>query len=241
MSAPSNTPGVYDFSTLCTPHYQALVLYANRLLPGRPQEARDLVQEAYLRAVRTWDRWSPSTGEDPIRAARGWLHRIVQNVFLDQSRANTGHRKLLGEHHHIVVSRTYGVDTDHQVQNVSDGIGDEVRQALDQLDSDQRDVVVRADFGGEQYLAIASSLGIPLGTVMSRLHRGRKRLAESLKIYARREYGISPKEIVVKKGVRRRLAAGTHSDCTPTESEPESESLDEPADVVDYNVDAIWA
>jgi RNA polymerase sigma-70 factor, ECF subfamily len=214
---------LYDFDTLCTPHYRALIIYANRLLPGRSAEARDLVQEAYLKAFRWWPKWSPSTGEDPVHAARGWLHRIVQNVFLDQTRARTGHRKLLDEHHDSVVENTYGVDADHNIQVLSDGIGDEVRQALDSLDPDQRAVVVRADFEGEQYLTISEALGIPLGTVMSRLHRARKRLAGALKDYAKDSYGFSSKEIVVKTARKPKFAEGTRTDLKPVA--PDAQAL----------------
>lgn len=201
----------YDFQALCTPHYQALVHYANRLLPGRPQEALDLVQEAFLKACRRWSTWSPGTGEDASAAARGWLHRIVQNVFLDGARAHAGHRTALHYHHATVIENTYGVETDHNIQILSDGVGDEVRAALSTLDQAQLDVVLRADFQGEQYLAIAEALGIPLGTVMSRLHRGRKRLAAALKDYARESYGISGKDDSAKRRAKR-LAVGTRTD-----------------------------
>ena len=202
-------PIVYDFKELCTPHYETLVKYATRLT-GRPQEAKDLVQEAFLKAVRLWHTWSPKNGEEPVGAARGWLHSIVRNLFIDQVRAASGHRKLLDDHHDRVVEFTYGVEVDHNEQVVSDGIGDEVRDALDSLDQDQREVVERADFGGEQYMAIAEALGVPIGTVMSRLHRARKRLAGSLRSYAKEEYGIA----LEKPARRPRLARGTESDCS---------------------------
>jgi RNA polymerase sigma-70 factor (ECF subfamily) len=212
LSTSANEEVKYDFQALCTPHYQALLNYASRLLQGRPQEARDLVQEAYLKAYRKWSTWKPAPGEDPSSAARGFLHRIVLNAFLDDVRAHAGRRKLLDNNHEVVVEQTYGVEADHNIQVLSDGIGDEVRRALAELDKDQRDVVERADFAGEQYLAISEALGIPLGTVMSRLHRARKKLSTSLKGYAREEYGISKSD--APKVRRPRLAVGTESDCS---------------------------
>jgi RNA polymerase sigma-70 factor (ECF subfamily) len=195
-------PEVYNFDTLCTPHYAALVHYANRLIPGRPQEARDLVQEAFLRAFKRWSSWRPRTNEDPSAAARGWLHRVVQNVFIDEARAHIGRRVLLEDNHCTVIANTYGSEADHAVQVLSDGVGDEVREALDTLGEEQREIVLRADFQGEQYKVIAEALGVPMGTVMSSLHRGRKRLAGALQGYAKEAYGISKKDIVVKRSNR---------------------------------------
>lgn len=214
---PDNDPGngdaittdvaAYDFQALCEPHYQALVAYASRLVSGRRDKALDIVQEAYLRAFKRWSGWRPSTHEQSSSSARGWLHTIVLNVFLDDARASTGRRKLLEEHHDYVLEQTYGCDEDYTSQpELSDGVGDEVRAALDELEYDQRMVVILADFQGEQYLAIAATLGIPLGTVMSRLHRGRKRLAAILESYAKDVYGIK-KQLPRPK----RLAKGTES------------------------------
>lgn len=180
----------YSFEELCTPHYKDLVLYALRMVPGRQSDARDLVQETFLRAMRRWASWRPTTGEDPARAARGWLHRILQNVFLDGARAHVAHRDLEDTHLGTIVTNTYGTVDDHVAATVPDDIGDEVQAALDSLDANQRVVVVLADFQGEQYEAIATMLKIPLGTVMSRLHRARKRLETALKDYARTNYGI---------------------------------------------------
>lgn len=238
MSQSANTV-VYDFRTLCTPHYPALVNYANRLLPGRPQEARDLVQEAFLRAFKRWGNWKPRPNEDLSNAARGWLHRIVQNVFLDESRAHILHRGMLDDNHESIVTNTYGVEADHNVQVVSDGVGDEVRYALDSLEPDQREVVELADFHGEQYLAIADILGIPLGTVMSRLHRGRKRLAALLESYAKTEYGIAGRENgklgPSPRGRKPRIALGTQSDCTGAAAlaDVSTESVESETDCID--------
>lgn len=180
----------YSFEELCTPHYKDLVLYALRMVPGRQSDARDLVQETFLRAMRRWPSWRPTTGENPSNAARGWLHRILQNVFLDGARAHVAHRDLEDTHLSTIVTNTYGTDDDHVNASVPDDIGDEVSAALDSLDANQRVVVVLADFQGEQYESIATMLKIPLGTVMSRLHRARKRLEAALKDYANSTYGI---------------------------------------------------
>jgi RNA polymerase sigma-70 factor (ECF subfamily) len=227
--------GPYNFDTLCTPHYQALVHYASRLLPGRPAEVRDLVQESFLKAVRWWPKWHPSTGEDPAQAARGWLHRIVQNAFLDRARYDQRCARRLDDNHETVVENTYGVEADHNIQVLSDGVGDEVRRALAELDKDHREVVVRADFSGEAYLVIAAALEIPIGTVMSRLHRGRKKLADALKEYAKAEYGISRKS--------GRLAKGTKVDTKAAPEDSDGAGLgaltDEPAEPPEADADCI--
>jgi len=208
----------YSFQELCTPHYDALVLYALRKVPGRQAEARDLVQETFLRAMKRWDSWRPTTGEDPSRAARGWLHRILQNVFLDDARAHVAHRDLEDAHLDTIVSNTYGTDEDHVSACIPDDIGDEVAEALASLDANQRVVVVLADFQGEQYEAIATMLKIPLGTVMSRLHRARKRLEVALKHYARENYGIQRRS----KSDRARTTATTTQAVEDVQTDPDS-------------------
>lgn len=189
MSTNSDAGKGYVFRELCEPHYDALVAYANRLMPGQKADALDLVQEAYIRAFRLWAAWAPRGNEDPCKAARGWLHRIVRNVFIDGVRARDGHRELLDEHHSTVIANTYGVDVDF-FEQTADDLGDEVKWAMSQLDADQKAIVVLVDFQGEAYAHVASTLGLPIGTVMSRLHRGRKKLAGFLKDYAQTTYGI---------------------------------------------------
>lgn len=181
--------GRYSFEGLCTPHYSNLIRYAFQLV-GSQHEAKDIVQEAYLRAFRRWDHWRPAVDKDPSLSARAWLYTIVQHVCFDVCRARTGRRRLVDDNHTTIIESTYGTEMEHAVQHLSDGIGDEVRTALDLLDADQRAVVQRADFNGERYHDIATALDIPIGTVMSRLHRGRKRLAILLAEYAADSYGI---------------------------------------------------
>lgn len=177
----------HSFEGLCVPHYKDLVAYAMRLLNGRRNDALDLVQEAYTKAKNKWSTWKPGPTEEPSRSARGWLHRIVHNVFLDNVRSRACHERASAE---AILVSTYGTESDHYEMVLTDGVGDEVYTALDSLEPNLKAVILLADFQGQKYKAIAVALGIPMGTVMSRLHTARKRLASLLADYAAHQYGI---------------------------------------------------
>jgi RNA polymerase sigma-70 factor (ECF subfamily) len=151
---------------------------ARRLVSTR-EEAEDLVQETYGRAFRSWRSYSPGTN------LRAWLLRILTNLNLDRGRKiqRTPDLQPLEEGDYYLANRvaaTQGeqaLDQDRVVERLSQ---DAVVTALSSLPADFRNVVVLVDIGEFSYADAAQILDIPIGTVMSRLHRGRRLLKQRL-------------------------------------------------------------
>jgi RNA polymerase sigma factor (sigma-70 family) len=151
-------------------------------LTGNPHDAEDLTQDVFVRVFRSLSTYTPGTFE-------GWLHRITTNLFLDQVRrkqrirfdalADDAGDRLAGRE--PSPSQVYD-DThlDHDVQT-----------ALDALLPEYRAAVVLCDIEGLTYEEIADVLGIKLGTVRSRIHRGRTQLRAALAHRAPRTPGVT--------------------------------------------------
>lgn len=140
-------------------------------LTGNPHDAEDLTQEVFVRVFRSLSSYTPGTFE-------GWLHRITTNLFLDQARRKAKIRfdALAEDAENRIPSRALAPDT--QVMN---GLFDEdVESALAELPPDFRAAVVLCDIEGLSYEEIADVLGLKLGTVRSRIHRGRTMLRKAL-------------------------------------------------------------
>ena len=167
-------PEALLFEGMVTAHLDALYRTALRLT-GRPQNAEDLVQETYLRAWRSMHTYRPDTN------SKAWLFRILHNTHIDKYRAGTRTVQTVeepegGDPAFVVY------DTPESV--VLSGLMDaEVRQALMDLPDRFRTCVILADLGGFSYREIADALGIPCGTVMSRLFRGRGAMRRALVRY----------------------------------------------------------
>ena len=136
-------------------------------LTGRPDDADDLVQAACERALSRLHQWQPGTRLD------SWMYRIVQTTFIDEMRK----RKVRGEPVDLeAAGDVSGVDgrsaVDARLTLAS------VRRAIAQLPEDQRAVLLLVTVEGLSYRDAAESLGIPQGTLMSRLARARLRLHE---------------------------------------------------------------
>jgi RNA polymerase sigma-70 factor (ECF subfamily) len=140
-------------------------------LTGNPHDAEDLTQDVFVRVFRSLSTYTPGTFE-------GWLHRITTNLFLDQVRRKQRIRfDALAED---AADRLPGREpTPAQVYDDTHLDGD-VQQALDQLAPDFRAAVVLCDIEGLSYEEIAATLDIKLGTVRSRIHRGRAQLRAAL-------------------------------------------------------------
>jgi RNA polymerase sigma-70 factor (ECF subfamily) len=143
-------------------------------LTGNRADAEDLTQEVFVRVFRSLDSFTPGTVE-------GWLHRITTNLFLDQARRRSRIRfDSLGAFGDDPEARLPGrvPAPDHQVL---DGLFDaDVEAALGDLAPELRAAVVLCDIEGLSYDEIASVLGLKLGTVRSRIHRGRAQLRRAL-------------------------------------------------------------
>ncbi|MCX5745715.1 MAG: sigma-70 family RNA polymerase sigma factor [Proteobacteria bacterium] len=188
VSAPPVAPVAHTaFEAACLPLQQELYGVAMRIARD-PDSAKDLVQETLLRAMCAWDSFQPGSN------LRAWLFRILTNSFINGYRKRRRHQRFAVERPGDAVAALYGTDQDF-VDDVAVGIraeelSDEVKQALDHLGPEYRDVVERADLRGEKYKDIADATGVPIGTVMSRLFRARRVLEGELTTFAARDYGI---------------------------------------------------
>jgi RNA polymerase sigma-70 factor (ECF subfamily) len=150
---------------------------ARRLVSTR-EEAEDLVQEAYARAFRSWRSYAPGTN------LRAWLFRILTNLNIDRGRREqrAPDTQPMEEGDYYLYNRleeTTGGAEDEQrvVERLSQ---DAIVDALSAVPHNYRDVVVLVDIGDFSYQDAAHILDIPIGTVMSRLHRGRRLLKQEL-------------------------------------------------------------
>lgn len=150
-----------------------------RRLVGSREEAEDLVQETYARAFRSWRSYTPGTN------MRAWLLRILTNLNVDRGRRiqRTPQTQPLEETDYYLANKLASaggeqvLETDDVVERMSQ---DSVVNALSEIQPQFRDVVVLVDIGDFTYADAAQILDIPIGTVMSRLHRGRRALKQRL-------------------------------------------------------------
>jgi len=149
-----------------------------RHLAGSREEAEDLVQETYARAFRSWRSFQPGTN------LRAWLLRILTNLNIDRGRRQqrAPQTQALEANDYFLYDRLAengdGLpDEDRVVERLSQ---DDIVAALSAVPHDFRDVIVLVDIGDFTYQDAAQILDIPIGTVMSRLHRGRRILKREL-------------------------------------------------------------
>ena len=150
-----------------------------RRLVGSREEAEELVQETYIRAFRSWSSFTPGTN------LRAWLFRILTNLNVDRGRKiqRTPDIQPLEEGDYYLANKLaaaegeQALDQERVVERLSQ---DNVVGALSEVPHDFRDVVVLVDIGDFSYADAAQILDVPIGTVMSRLHRGRRILKQKL-------------------------------------------------------------
>lgn len=139
-------------------------------LTGNRYDAEDLTQETFIRVFRNLDKYQPGTFD-------GWLHRITTNLFLDNARRRARIRmEALPEDAESVPGSA--PDPAHIIANSE--LESDVKDALVQLPPEYRVAVVLCDMEGLSYEEIANVLGVKMGTVRSRIHRGRTALREAL-------------------------------------------------------------
>jgi RNA polymerase sigma-70 factor (ECF subfamily) len=149
---------------------------ARRFVSTR-EEAEDLVQDTYARAFRSWRSYTPGTN------LRAWLLRILTNLNIDRGRREqrTPATQPMEEGDYFLYNKLEESDGSDDEQRVVDRLSQEgVVQALSAVPHDFRDVIVLVDIGDFSYQEAAQILDIPIGTVMSRLHRGRRVLKSEL-------------------------------------------------------------
>jgi RNA polymerase sigma-70 factor (ECF subfamily) len=174
----------WDFEAAAMPFVDALYNTAYRMTRN-PEDAEDLVQETYLKAYRYYDKFEEGTN------FKAWLFKIMKNTFINNYRKRQ-QSPAFSDFADIEESFESQVNEDsvRQIRNpeeelLENVLDQDVQLALDRLPPDYRMVVVLADLEGFSYKEIADILEVPVGTVMSRLYRGRRLLEAAMLEFAR--------------------------------------------------------
>jgi RNA polymerase sigma-70 factor (ECF subfamily) len=166
-----------EFEDTALQYMNALYSAALRMAKDKT-EADDLVQDTYLRAYRFFDRFERGT------SMKAWLFTILKNTFIN------GFKKRSKTPEHVDFDRLKlsedepASSNDPEEELIYRSFEDEFTRAVEELPEEFRNVILMSDDQGHSYKEIAERLDCPIGTVMSRLHRGRKLLRESLREYA---------------------------------------------------------
>jgi RNA polymerase sigma-70 factor (ECF subfamily) len=177
----------WDFEAAAMPFVDSLYNTAFRMTRNA-EDAEDLVQESYLKAYKYYDKFQEGTN------FKAWLFKILKNTFINSYRRRqqrppqSDFAEIEGSFEDQVSDEVRRRIKSPEEELLEDVLDEDVQRALDELPTDYRMAVVLADLEGFSYKEIASILELPVGTVMSRLYRGRKLLEESMLRYAR-EHG----------------------------------------------------
>ena len=170
-----------EFEKEAVPHMDALYNFGLKLT-GDPDDASDLLQETYLKAFRFFDKFTRGTN------CKAWLFSIMKNTFINSYRKKSkepgkvDYEEIENYYENIKVSSS---DDAHLEKEIFDNLlDDELSEALSGLSEEFRTVIILCDIEGYSYEEIADFIDIPVGTVRSRLHRGRKMLYTKLYKYA---------------------------------------------------------
>lgn len=173
-----------QFTELAMPLADLLYATASRMLGNRDQ-AEDLVQETFVRAWQNFDRFELGTN------FKAWIFQILTYLYLNERRSAKAREVTMD----CAETSIQGAPQGESVKPGMTGadweslypslVGDEFKQALERLSDDQRAILMLVTLGELSYQECADALGIPIGTVMSRLFRARKQLQSDLYSYAR--------------------------------------------------------
>ncbi len=176
-----------EFNAEMIPHMDALYNFAIRLA-NDPNDAEDLVQDTIVKAYRFFASYERGTN------AKAWLFRILKNSYINNYRKQSkqpfqvDYDEISTYYESVRSERSDTTDMEEIMYR--ELLDDEVTSALNRLPEDFRTVVLLCDIEGFTYEEIANMLDVPIGTIRSRLHRGRNLLRTSLTQYAnRRGYG----------------------------------------------------
>lgn len=169
------------FEALVRRYERPLYNFAYRLT-GDPEEAKDLTQEAFFRAYRSFDRFAPGTCFDR------WVYRIIHNLYLDHARRSKRFRQESLDAPIYTDDSRITRELADDSEGPSDGyermeLQGELGRALSELPPEFRSAVILCDVQGFSYEEIAQILGCSIGTVRSRIHRGRRQLRQLLQPY----------------------------------------------------------
>lgn len=164
-------PGFVDEAL---PHMDAVYRFALRLSQGRASDADDLVQETFLRAYRSWHTYQRGT------ECRSWLFTICRNQFLKSAGRKSQRNEVVSSQIDADVESLAATAVFSAIQNAdpekdffNSFVDEEVMAAIDQVPDPFREAVVLSDLEGMSYLQVSGVLGVPVGTVKSRIFRGR--------------------------------------------------------------------
>jgi RNA polymerase sigma-70 factor (ECF subfamily) len=179
-------PNAWDFEAAAVPYVDALYNTALRMTRN-PQDAEDLVQETYLKAYKYYDKFTEGTN------FKAWLFRILKNTFINSYRKRQQEPPQsafdeIEDAFESQVSSESGSIPNPEEDALENVLDEDVQRALDALPDEYRMVVILADLEDFSYQEIAEILDIPVGTVMSRLYRARRRLEAEMLRYAQ-EHG----------------------------------------------------
>ena len=166
------------FEREAVPHLDTVYRVALRYT-GDHAKAQDLVQDTMFKAFRSWDRYQPGTN------IRAWLLTILRNTFINEYRKE----KQRGPTVDVTTAETFSLFNEVQEEDPEGRffdqiVDDEVIRAIDDLPDEFRETLVLSDMEGMTYQEIADVTGAPVGTVKSRLFRGRRALQRRLYDYA---------------------------------------------------------
>lgn len=170
-----------DFQAEAMIHIDSLYNFAVRMT-GDSEDANDLVQETYMKAYRFFESFEKGTN------CKAWLFRILKNSYINRYRKESKQPDKVDyddikEFYHTIKHSSLDT-TDTQQKAFGDLLSEKVSRALSSLPEDFREVVQLCDIEGFTYEEIANMVDCPIGTVRSRLHRGRKILRDKLTDYA---------------------------------------------------------
>ena len=200
QACPPAPAAAAEFASLAMPHRQTL--YAGALqLTRNDRDAEDLVQETLMRGLCHFDKFRSGTN------IRAWLYRIMTNAFINHYRRKRKERESLGrEGADVSCSTLYGPGRVHAHLNpegryLGDALSSTVASAIEAVPEHYRVVVILADLMDFSYAEIAEIVEVPVGTVMSRLFRGRQQLRRRLRRYAETQH-IIPREQTISAAPR---------------------------------------
>jgi|ERR1051326_1391608 RNA polymerase sigma-70 factor (ECF subfamily) len=172
-----------EFDREAIPHMDILYNYALRMT-ANAEDAKDLIQETFLKAYRFWDKYEKGTN------IRAWLFRIMKNSYINRYRKETKEPETVDyneiQNFYNSIRDQASDPNDLQEKIFSGLLEDDVARALESLPEDFSTVVILCDIEGLSYEEIAEFVDCPVGTIRSRLHRGRKMLRSKLSSYAKK-------------------------------------------------------
>lgn len=199
-----------EFEDLAIPHLSSLYGAAFRLTRN-PRDAEDLVQDVMLRAYRFWDSFDRDSN------CKAWLFKILTNTFINTYQKTKRSREVLNAAvveqqttDGVLVHESALAQRDPEGILLDQSLSEDVARALAEIPADFRAAVVLCDIEGFSYKEIAEIMECPVGTVMSRLHRGRRLLKQSLRDFA------------ITQGIVRDAAAGARGEASPGTDDKDS-------------------